>query len=108
MDYGVLNLGSVVCGLAGWSVPLLGLGGRGIRRAVFSVVSLGLCGLALWMQIRYQQHLAEIEDWSAILGTAGGVTRVSAFLLLSTVLLNLIVLAIPLRKAGAPGVTEEN
>lgn len=93
-DYTLLNLGSLLCGLAGWMVPCLGVRkGQGRRLAAPSVVSLTLCGLALWMQIWYQQHLVDIGDWSALMDTAGGVTKISAFLLLTTVLLNLIVLA---------------
>lgn len=93
MEFGWLTLGSLVCGLAGWIVPCLGLRkGRapnmaGQGRA--SVLSLSLCGLALWMQLWYQQHLTDLGDWSAMLDTAGAVTGAGAFLLLSTVLLNL-------------------
>lgn len=93
MGYGWLNLGSLVCGLAGWIIPCLGLRKGRIPRpgkqGMASALSLTLCGLALWMQLRYQQHLADIEDWSALMDTAGAVAGVGAFLLLSTVLLNL-------------------
>ena len=94
MDYTWLTLGSLVCGLAGWIVPCLGLR-RGRfpnpgRQGTASVVSLSLCGLALWMQLRYQQHLADIQDWSALMDTAGAVAGVGAFLLLSTAALNLM------------------
>lgn len=98
MDYTLLNLGSLLCGLAGWIIPCLRLlKGRNPnpgRQAMASAISLGLCGLALWMQLWYQQHLADIQDWSAIMDTAGGVTKISAFLLLSTVLLNLALLCL--------------
>ena len=96
MGYGWLNLGSLACGLAGWIVPFLGLrkgripapGGQGVAAAF----SLTLCGLALWMQLRYQQHLSDIGDWSALMDTSGAVTGAGGFLLLSTVLLNLALL----------------
>lgn len=112
MDYTLLNLGSLVCGLAGWIVPCLGLRksrvpNRG-KQGMTAVISLSLCGLALWMQLRYQQHLVDIEDWSALMDTAGAVSKVSGFLLLSTVLLNLMVLAMTLGKGGKPRLTEEN
>lgn len=98
MDYTLLNLGSLVCGLVGWIVPFLGLR-KGkldsqVRRGWAAVASLSLCGLALWMQLWYQQHLADIEDWSAIMDTAGAVTKVSAFLLGTTVLLNLFTIGL--------------
>lgn len=96
MGCGWLNLGSLVCGLAGWIVPCLGLRKGRIpgpdRQGMAAAFSLTLCGLALWMQLRYQQHLADIGDWSALMDTAGPVTGVGAFLLLSTVLLNLALL----------------
>lgn len=93
MGYGWLNLGSLVCGLAGWIIPCLGLRKGRIPRpgkqGMASALSLTLCGLALWMQLWYQQHLVDIGDWSALMDTAGAVTGIGAFLLLSTVLLNL-------------------
>ena len=111
LDYTLLNLGSLVCGLAGWIVPCLGLWKGRLskpgRQGMASAISLSLCGLALWMQLWYQQHLADIQDWSAIMDTAGGVTKISAFLLLSTVLLNLIVLALASGTDEKPGLAEE-
>ena len=98
MEYGWLNLGSIALGLAGWAVPWLtfvkgsraGLVGRGL----WHVVSLGCCALALWLQICYQRHLVEIQDWSALLDTAGAVGKVSGFLLVTTLLDNLAALAL--------------
>ena len=98
MEYGWLNLGSVALGLAGWIAPWLafaenwrsGLG----RRGLWHVVSLGCCALALWFQICYQRHLVEIQDWSALLDTAGAVGKVSGFLLVTTLLDNLAALAL--------------
>ena len=97
MGYAWLNLGSLLCGLAGWIVPCLGLwmgkGPSSGRQGMAAAVSLSLCGLALWLQQRYQQHLAEIQDWSATLDTSGAGTAVSAFLLITTALFNLLLLA---------------
>ena len=97
MDYGMLNLGSLACGLAGWVVPWL----SGVRRPpvvsrqyLRGLISMGLCALALWFQIRYQRHLVDIQDWSALLDTAGAVVQVSAFLLVTTLLDNLAALAL--------------
>lgn len=112
MGYGWLNLGSLVCGLAGWIVPRLGLrksrGANQGKQGMAAVISLSLCGLALWMQLRYQRHLVDIEDWSALMDTAEAVSKVSGFLLLSTVLLNLMVLAMTSGKGEKPRLTEEN
>ena len=93
MDYGMLNLGSLACGLAGWVVPWL----SGVRRPpvvsrqyLRGLISMGLCALALWFQIRYQRHLVDIQDWSALMDTSGAVAGISAFLLISTLLDNLL------------------
>lgn len=93
MDYGMLNLGSLACGLAGWVVPWL----PGARRTpvvsrqyLRGLVSMGLCALALWFQICYQRHLVDIQDWSALMDTSGAVAGISAFLLVSTLLDNLL------------------
>ena len=112
LDYTLLNLGSLVCGLAGWIVPCLGLLKRRDpnpgRQGMASTISLSLCGLALWMQLWYQQHLSDIEDWSAIMDTAGGVTKISAFLLITTVLLNLVLLGAASGKGRKTGAGEEH
>ena len=98
MEYGWLNLGSVALGLAGWITPWLAFAGNGCsglgRRGLWHIVSLGCCALALWLQICYQRHLVEIQDWSALLDTAGAVGKVSGFLLVTTLLDNLTALAL--------------
>lgn len=98
MGYGWLNLGSVALGLAGWIVPWLALRGRGragaAGRGLWHVASLSCCALALWFQICYQRHLVDIRDWSALMDTAQGVVRVSALLLVTTLLDNLAALAL--------------
>ena len=107
MNYGLLNLGSVLCGLAGWIVPWLGLrkktGSPAWRQGLAALASLSLCGAALWMQLWYQQHLTEIQDWSALLDTAGAVTKVAAFLLVSTLLINAVLLAASAPEPSQPG-----
>ena len=98
MGYGWLNLGSVALGLAGWIAPWLAFAGRGRsgpgRRGLWHIVSLACCALALWFQLCYQRHLVDIQDWSALLDTAGAVVKVSGFLLLTTLLDNLAALAL--------------
>ena len=98
MEYGWLNLGSVALGLAGWIVPWFSLVEKSraglVGRGLWHVVSLGCCALALWLQICCQRHLVEIQDWSALLDTAGAVGKVSGFLLVTTLLDNLAALAL--------------
>ena len=93
MNYGLLNLGSVALGLIGWLIPAVQLGlclvhKRGLGRFV-PVLSMGACGLAIWLQICYDEHLVNIGDWSALMDTIAAVRMISLFLLVSTGLLNL-------------------
>ena len=95
MDYGMLNLASVALGLAGWAIPILQLGRmtkgkKGMRRYVHTL-SMGACCLAIWFQICYDEHMVNIEDWSALMDTIGAVRTVSLFLLGTTLLINLLV-----------------
>ena len=56
---------------------------------IWRTVGSGLCcGGALWFQLRYSAHLAEIGDWPAWMDTAGAVAAVSGFLLVTTALVN--------------------
>lgn len=95
MNYGMLNLGSIALGLAGWAIPLvqagrLAKGKRGLGRYAH-ILSMGACCLAIWFQICYDEHLVDIGDWSALMDTIGAVRMVSIFLLVTTLLLNLAV-----------------
>ena len=53
------------------------------------------------MQIRYSDHLVQIEDWSALLDTSRAVTWVSAVLLIVTILLNAFTLVVCRRREKA-------
>ncbi|NBI65357.1 hypothetical protein D1646_00745 [Pseudoflavonifractor sp. 60] len=93
MGYGMMNLCSVALGLIGWTIPVVQLAlcvcqKRGLGRLA-SVLSLGACGVAIWFQICYDEHLVNIGDWSALMDTIKAVRVVSLFLLITTVLLNL-------------------
>lgn len=95
MDYGMLNLGSIILGLVGWAIPVLQLrcmvrGKNGMGRCTH-ILSMGACGLAIWLQICYDEHLVNIGDWSALMDTIAAVRMISIFLLVSTVLVNLLV-----------------
>ena len=94
MDYGMLNLASVFLGLVGWLIPVVQLmlclsHKKGLGRFA-SVLSMGACGAAVWLQICYDEHLVNIADWSALMDTVGAVRMVSLFLLVTTLLLNLL------------------
>ena len=87
LGYGLLNLASLAMGLAAWCLPIIGI----IRNQYGAMISIGsflFCGLAFLLQMLYQWHLVAIEDWSALMDTAGAVVFVSAFLLVTTTALN--------------------
>lgn len=95
MNYGMLNLASIVLGLVGWAIPIIQVGRlvkgkRGFGRYTY-IFSMGACCLAIWFQICYDEHLVNIEDWSALMDTIGAVRLVSVFLLAVTLLINLLV-----------------
>lgn len=95
MDYGMLNLGSIVLGLVGWALPILHVNqlarrGKGLGRYMHTL-SMGACALAIWFQICYNEHLVNIGDWSALMDTIDAVRKVSIFLLVVTLLINLLV-----------------
>lgn len=95
MDYGMLNLGSIVLGLMGWAIPVIQLKRmvrekNGLGRYTH-ILSMGACCLAVWLQICYDEHLVNIGDWSALMDTVAAVRMISLFLLVSTVLVNLLV-----------------
>ncbi len=92
---GLLNVGSLGLGLVAWILPIVSL----IKRknsnnkywALLSIVSLSACATSLLFQIIYNKHLVTIEDWSALMDTINAVVYVSTFLLLTTIILNVIV-----------------
>ena len=88
---GMLNLGSVLLGLAAWGSPVWYTARRLKGRAESGgpyLVSLGCCGVSLWFQLLYGSHLAEIGDVAAWMDTADAVAKVAGFLLISTLVLN--------------------
>ena len=94
MNYGMLNLGSVVFGLIGWAVPVIQIrclskGKKGLGRYAH-ILSMGACCLAIWFQICYNEHLVNIGDWIALMDTIDAVCKVSVFLLITTLLINLL------------------
>ena len=91
-----LNLGSLLLGLIALFLPIISLARRNRAKnqilIIYSTSSVSACAISLYMQILYQNHLAKIEDWSAISDTSGGLVIVSAVLLVTTLVLNTILL----------------
>lgn len=87
-----LMLGSLGLGLLAWALPVIGLALRtrvdGKGRAALAAGSVSACALSLFLQILYANHLVKIADWSALMDTFQTVTKVSAILLVVTMILN--------------------
>jgi len=92
---GWLNLGSLALGLVSWVLPIVGFVKRKSKNWwFFPVASLSACAIALCLQIFYTNHLVRIEDWTALMDTHNAVARVSAILLVTTLVLNAALLAL--------------
>lgn len=100
MGAGWLNLVSFILGLIAWALPIVSLVKRKIKNwRAFSAASVSACAIALCLQIFYTNHLVRIEDWAALMDTNNAVARVSAILLVITLVLNAISLAVHMRKS---------
>lgn len=88
MNYGILNLASLIMGLVAWCVPIICIF-KNKYNAVSSIGSFTSCVLALLMQIIYQWHLVDIEDWWALIDTTWAVVLASAVLIILTVAINI-------------------
>ena len=101
-----LNLGSIILGLTAWALPIAKL--MGYRQhdpnhwTVFTILSISTAAVALLFQIMYTNHLVGIEDWSALLDTAGAVTFVSMVLIAVTILLNFLSFRVYHHRKSAP------
>ena len=95
MSAGLLNVGSLVLGLIAWMLPIINLAKHDKHEhknwSMLSAISLMACAVSLYFQILYNNHLVNIEDWSALMDTSYAVSFVSAVMLLITVTLNVIV-----------------
>ncbi|MCM3442188.1 hypothetical protein AB3Z07_14690 [Metabacillus halosaccharovorans] len=99
---GLLNLGSLVLGLVAWILPIVNIvqvkNQNNRKWMTLSVLSISACAISLCFQIFYSYHLVQIEDWSALMDTAGAVAYVGAYLLIVTLLLNGVTLYIYRRR----------
>lgn len=89
---GLLNIGSLMLGLIAWILPATTLMGdkKKVERngLLICFLSIGACAISISFQIFYSYYLVKIEDWSAIMDTAGGVVVATAVLLFVTIILN--------------------
>lgn len=91
---GWLNIGSLVLGLIAWILPVVSLMRMTKQWAALSIMSLSACAISLVFQMYYNYHLVQIEDWSALMDTMGGVVVASTVLLIVTIVLNGIALIV--------------
>lgn len=93
-----LNLGSLLLGLLSLALPcfVICLHKRlqPLAVSLMSFFSLGACATSFVLQIFYNEHLTSINDWSALLDTAGALSRISGMLLLAALLLNAIAMGV--------------
>ena len=95
MGYGWMNLGSLLLGLTAWGIPAVYFSRRkpgGDRAGLACLLSMAACAGALFLQVLYNKHLVELQDWSALMDTSGAVAWVSALLLAVTLILDLFCL----------------
>lgn len=94
MEYGWLNIGSVLFGLIALVIPIITLMRQdnyvSNNLGVLSGISISSCAISLCMQIFYTNHLVNIEDFTAMMDTLDTVSNVSAVLLIATIVLNII------------------
>lgn len=92
---GWMNLGSLLLGLTAWGIPAVYFSRRkprGDRAGLACLLSMAACAGALFLQVLYNKHLVELQDWSALMDTSGAVAWVSALLLAVTLILDLFCL----------------
>ena len=99
---GLLNLGSLVLGLIAWLLPIVNLmqSKKHDNRnwVLLSMMSLMACAISLSFPITYNNHLVNIEDWSALMDTSNAVASSASTLLIVTILLNAITLLVYRRR----------
>lgn len=101
---GLLNIGSLLLGLIAWILPVINLTRYDKNNpknwAAFSLASMSACAISLCFQLAYNYHLVKIEDWIALMDTAGAVVSAAAVLLIVTILLNAITIFVYRDKAA--------
>lgn len=89
----ILNLGSIILGLAAWAIPVSCIVKKS-GSSLPSVFSFTACIVSLLMQLAELRHRVQIEDWSALLDTVDAVMMSAVVLAAVTLLLNIIALTI--------------
>ena len=93
---GWMNLGSLLLGLTAWGIPAVYFSRRkpgGDRAGLACLLSMAACAGALFLQVLYNKHLVELQDWSALMDTIGPLVAVVVFFCAVTLALNLLAAA---------------
>lgn len=87
-----LMLGSLILGLIAWILPSINISSYKIKYnknwAIYSIISITACAIAISFQVIYSNYIVQIGDWSALMDTSGTSTLLSIILLISTLVLN--------------------
>ncbi len=87
-----LMLGSLIFGLIAWILPSVNIGRYKMNCnknwAIYSILSISACAIAIGFQVIYNNHIVQIGDWSGLMDTSGTSTLLSIVLLISTLVLN--------------------
>lgn len=98
MEYGYLNIGSIICGMVAVVIPIINLLKENKKNnnkwCILSLISISACAISLCMQIVYASYLVSINDFTALMDTFPTITFVAIALLMVTITLNIIVYAI--------------
>lgn len=90
----LLNLASLLLGLIAWILPIINIVNHkklnNKNWANLSVISMGACATSIYFQILYNNHLVNINDWTAIMDIIGSSVFLSSALLVVTIILNII------------------
>lgn len=84
-----LNVSSIVLGLIAWGLPIYSLMVRK-NWVMLSILSLSSCATALCFQIMSINEWVNVSDWTALLDTMNTLVFISIFLLITTIILNVL------------------
>lgn len=87
----MLNIGSLLLGLAAWLLPLLAIGKRD-RFSFCCLGSFGCCILSLLLQLLEVNRRVGLEDWSALMDTMHAVTLAAMVMIVVMLTCNLTAL----------------
>lgn len=87
----MFNIGSLILGLAAWTLPFVSLGKRD-RFAFCCLGSFGCCILSLLLQLLEVKRRVGLEDWSALMDTIHAVTLAAVVMIVVMLICNVFAL----------------